>query len=295
MALERDLFAYLAELEPPQFVAQVAFPQIRAEALATLVQQLPAWGQAPDDPLYKATENFTYREYILRQLLNATYRAGLLAFANGADLDHLAAVHDVERQDGESDDELRVRVPVALRGLAVGTKAAFEANARRAGVTVTDVEVAYAVSGTGIAVTVYALGADRAALTEQDRLVIQAYLRHPERIHLGDTVTVAATTDRAYTIEAAITYDPRLNESVGLEEQIRRSVYAFIDSRTRSGVAVNRAGLIDALTVPSVETDPLYNVTLVAPAADAAGVVGQVPRCAKDETDVALTLTAAAT
>ena len=115
MALDRDLFSGLGALAPPSFVEELPFADIRDEILATLLQQLPDWTESPDDPLYKAAENAAYREFVLRQSFNAGYRAGLLAYAAGADLDQLAALLGVERQDDEDDDGLRSRIPIALR------------------------------------------------------------------------------------------------------------------------------------------------------------------------------------
>ena len=289
MVLDRDLFTGLAALAPPSYVEELAFETIRDEILATVTQQLPDWDESPDDPLYKATENYAYREFVLRQSFNAGYRAGLLAYAAGADLDQLAVLLGVERQDDEDDDGLRSRIPIALRGLSVGTEVAYDALARVAGVEVGVTQIAYEVGNTGVDVKVYGLDFDGAALSSSDRATIRDFLRESAHHHLGDTVAVPATTSRAYTITAAIVYDAAIADSVAVEAAARAAVYGLIRVHTRPGAPIAVSLIVDALVVRGV-TD----VTVSGPASDDDGDDGEVPRCAQDATDVTLTLTAVA-
>ena len=224
----------------------------------------------------------------MRQSFNAGYRAGLLAYAAGADLDQLAALLGVERQDDEDDDGLRARIPIALRGLSVGTAVAYDALARAAGVGVGATQVAYEVGNTGVDVTVYGLALDGSALSSSDRATIREYLRDTSRHHIGDTIAVSNTTSRAYTITAAITYDAAIADSVAVEAEARAAVYGFIRAHTRPGAPIAVSLIVDALVVRGV-TD----ATVSGPGSDDAGDDGEVPRCAQDATDVTLTLTAA--
>ncbi len=64
----------------------------------------------------KILEEATYAEMILRNRINQAYRARLLYFATGADLDHVAEEYGVERLVDEPDEDFRERVRISNRG-----------------------------------------------------------------------------------------------------------------------------------------------------------------------------------
>ena len=279
-------FHYLQSLPPPEAVEELTFETIRDEILVSMSVQLPAWTQHPDDPLYKAIENFAYREYLIRQRVNANIRQTLLAFASGANLDHLAALVSLSRAEGEEDDDLRERFATSLVGLSVGTAAAIRANCFAAGVQVDDVQITVATNGQDI--TVYPASGG-AALSTDDQITLLDYIADPARVHIGDTLTIGTITTHTYTIDASVTYDSRTTDRVALEAAIRQAVYAFISEHQKVGSSVNLSILTDALVV-----DGVIDVSVSAPTSSHTGVVGQIPTCSRNTTDVTLTFTDAA-
>lgn len=72
------------------------------------------------DPFGIENEAESYREMLLRAEINDVFRATLLYFARGGNLDHLAAFYDVVRMPGELDDRLLNRVLLAVMGRSTG-------------------------------------------------------------------------------------------------------------------------------------------------------------------------------
>ena len=103
--------ADLASLPPPQSIEELSFERIFAEMLQDFRARYPQYSALlASDPAIKLLEVAAYRELLLRARINDAARASLLAFADGADLDHLAAFYGVTRLAGEGDDALRRRV-----------------------------------------------------------------------------------------------------------------------------------------------------------------------------------------
>lgn len=72
------------------------------------------------DPFAIDNEAESYREVLLRAEINDVFRATLLYFARGGNLDHLAAFYDVARMPGEEDSRLLDRVLLAVMGRSTG-------------------------------------------------------------------------------------------------------------------------------------------------------------------------------
>jgi phage-related baseplate assembly protein len=125
----------LTQLPPPDAVEALDFEQIYQDMLAAFRAAMGGgWSAALEsDPVVKLLELAAYRELQVRARINDAARASLLAFAGGADLDHLAAFYGVRRmpgQDGmqgdgaaagaaaESDERLRLRVQLRAAALA---------------------------------------------------------------------------------------------------------------------------------------------------------------------------------
>ncbi|MBF0374298.1 MAG: baseplate J/gp47 family protein [Alphaproteobacteria bacterium] len=119
----------LDTLPPPAIVEALSYEAILAayKALAAerLAAVLPDWN--PDlesDVIVMVLEACAYRELTLRARVNDAARASLLAFAAGADLDHLAAFYGVARLPAESDTALRDRIREHIVGWSTAGGAA---------------------------------------------------------------------------------------------------------------------------------------------------------------------------
>ena len=122
----------LSLLAPPDVVKQIDFEIILKEGLEDFYQKMREVDpEFPDllesDPAMKLAQAFAYREMLVRQDANNQARAVLLAYAEGADLDHKAAERNLQRriispatdttpEIKESNESLRKRVQLAPEG-----------------------------------------------------------------------------------------------------------------------------------------------------------------------------------
>ena len=77
------------------------------------------------DPAIKLLEVAAYRETILRARVNDAFKATLLAFAAGNDLDNLAAFYGLTRLAQETDAELKDRTINRIQGSSTAGGAAW--------------------------------------------------------------------------------------------------------------------------------------------------------------------------
>ncbi|MEH6565288.1 MAG: baseplate assembly protein, partial [Halopseudomonas sp.] len=88
----------LSQLPPPQVVEPLDFETIFARKLAQLIELDPQFDALVEsDPAYKILQVSAYDELLLRQRVNEAARAVMLAYAQDADLDQLAANFNVQR------------------------------------------------------------------------------------------------------------------------------------------------------------------------------------------------------
>lgn len=96
----------LTRLPAPKVIEELDFETIFERKKANLIALVPA-GIRPtiaatlkleSEPLTIDLQQQAYQEIILRQRINQAAAATLLAFAQGSDLDHLAAAKGIERK-----------------------------------------------------------------------------------------------------------------------------------------------------------------------------------------------------
>ncbi len=87
------------KLPAPQIVEELDYETILTAMRVKLAELLPDWtaSDLESDPANKVLEVAAYREMLMRQRVNESVRACMLAFARSTDLDHLAANFGVER------------------------------------------------------------------------------------------------------------------------------------------------------------------------------------------------------
>jgi len=119
----------------PALILDLDYEAILAARLANLQQRLPSVDvlALESDPAVKLQEADAYRELLDKALLNDTVRGLLPAFANGVDLDHVAARAGIERLElvpatssapavMEDDDTLRMRYFASFGAPAAGSE-----------------------------------------------------------------------------------------------------------------------------------------------------------------------------
>ena len=95
----------LSQLPAPDVVEELDYENLFEERKSTLISLYPADQQEAisrtltleSEPLVKLLQENAYRELILRQRINESARAVMVAYATGNDLDQLAANFNVER------------------------------------------------------------------------------------------------------------------------------------------------------------------------------------------------------
>lgn len=159
MAIDRT------QLPQPKVVEELDYETMLAQRKARLIAATPAATrdaiaatlELESEPLTMLLQENAYTELILRQRINESAKASLLAYAEKTDLDNRAADYGVSRllitpadPDAtppveavwESDERLRFRAQMALEGLSVaGSRGAYIFHALSASPAVADVSV----------------------------------------------------------------------------------------------------------------------------------------------------------
>ena len=283
----------LSQLPPPNVVEALDYESILAQRKAALVARYPADKQTDvaavlaleSEPLTKFLEESAYRELLLRQRINEAARAVMLAYAQGADLEHIAALFGVFRlvikpadpiagtpAMMESDADLRQRVQLAPQSFSVaGPEGAYRSHARDADGRVLD---ASATSPTPGEVCVTVLSREGDGTAPADLLAkVEAALRSDDVRPLTDFVTVQSAAILPYDVVAVLHLFPGPDSSVVVAEA-RRRLAIYVAACHRLGRVVARSGLDAALHVAGVE-----RVDLQYPADDIRADLTQAPYC----------------
>ncbi|KVO77120.1 baseplate J protein [Burkholderia ubonensis] len=209
----------LASLDPPDLVELIDFEAAYQMKLAHFKAIYPDWTAALEsDPVVKLLELAAYEEIRFRTRVNDAARAAMLAFATGADLEHLAVLLDTERavvdpgdpnadppipQRMESDERLKLRAQLSPeRATVAGPFAAYRSLAMDASADVLDVAVDRPEPGT-VRLTVMSAKGD--GVPDQALIDIVRAKVSPETVRpLNDTVLVEPAIKIEYAIDALI-------------------------------------------------------------------------------------------
>lgn len=278
----------LSQLPPPDIVEQLDCESIYQSMLADFRALYPDFGALLEsDPAIKMLELAAYRELQLRARINDAARACLLAYAGGADLEHLAAFFDVERlvtdpgdptatppipPTYETDASLRYRTQLAPEGFSTaGPEGAYRFHALSASGDVADVAID---SPEPVHVVVTVLSADGDGTPSAELLTTVEQALNDEDVRpLTDRVSVRGAEIRPYRIEARLIIYPGPTPAPVLDAA-RGAVERYAQSVRRLGADVTRSGLIAALYQPGVQ-----DVVLVEPDASVVCASHQASHC----------------
>src|SRR5471030_787781 len=274
----------LSQLPAPDVVEELDYENLFEERKSTLISLYPADQQEAisrtltleSEPLVKLLQENAYRELILRQRINESARAVMVAYATGNDLDQLAANFNVERlvlraADNatipptaavmESDSDLRMRIPQAFEGLSVaGPTGAYEYHARSADGRVAD---ASAISPATAEVTITILSRDNDGKATPDLLAaVEKALNDEDVRPVADRVTVQAAEIVNYQINAVLYVLPT-PEIEPVRAASEAQLKKYINTQARLGRDIRLSAIYAALHVEGVQ-----RVELSAPVAD---------------------------
>jgi phage-related baseplate assembly protein len=199
MSITADFISGLPDPDIIETLDVEAMIKAMRDQLVTLFPSIVGVIDLESEPARKLIEVFAYRELLVRARVNDATRANLIAFALGADLDHLAGFYDVVRLVGETDAALRSRTILAIRGRSPGgTEARYEYVARTANVRVASARI-YRTANSPI-VNVAVLSTDNGGLADQAILDdVRAALNASDVRIVSDVIAVSAaatsTTD----------------------------------------------------------------------------------------------------
>lgn len=256
----------LDALPPPEVIEQVSFEAILEAMVADMIARFPAISpviQLESEPSRKMFEVNSFRETLVRVRINDAFRSQLLAFAAGADLDHLAAFYDVTRLSGEADDRLRARVILAISGRSTGgTAERYRYVAMTASPDVRDAIVWRDASSPVVNVAIYSYAAGGVAAPALISTVEAALNAETVRM-VNDTLSVRSAVTQTRNIAADVWLLPQTPLAVfdGLEAQLR----ADFTKEAGLGFDLTRAWLTARLMRAGVQ-----RVEITAPTADVA-------------------------
>jgi phage-related baseplate assembly protein len=267
MAISTDIFdgVNLAQLPAPQLVEPLDFDTVKDAIITDFIALFPEYSAlSPADPVIKEIELLAYRELLLRQRVNEAGVARLLAFATGADLDHLAASVDLYRKEivlanpslgiaavMESDDELRARVQRAPEGYSVaGPTGAYLAKALEAD---DDVRFASLVSPNPMEIVITIQSYSNGGIASPALVAkVLSYLSPDDVRPLGDFLTVQAATPVDYSLDAPLfLYDGPDAARVIATAQQNWLVYRTANERLGNDITVSAVHA--AIHVPGVQ------------------------------------------
>ena len=286
----------LSVLPPPNVVEPLDFEAVLAQLKAIAITQAPQLAavlQYESEPVTKLLEVYAYRELLLRQRINDAARSVMLAYAKGADLDHIAARYGVRRllvQAGdpearppveavfEDDAAFQRRILLSLDAFTTaGSKNSYIYHALSADGNVLDADAISPVPGK---VTVFVLsrvgdGSASPELLASAHAALNADLTRP----MTDEVTVLSASIIDYSIAARL-YLLRGPDVEVVAKAAKDAAAAYAQDMHALGVGPSISGIYRALHQPGV-----VRAELQLPARNLALSVGQAAHC----TGIALT------
>lgn len=280
----------LSRLNAPDVIEPLDYEALFIEMkdyVAARDPDLAATLELESEPAVKVLQAAAYFRLLDRARVNDAARAVMLAYATGADLDHLAALFGVERATVmpadlnasppvaavmESDARLRDRVQLALQAYSsAGPAGAYRYWAMTATPDVLDAMVDSPMPG-DVRVVVLKDPASDLEDSVFAAIVTDMVTREDIRV-LCDNVYVTLAEPVEFEVQAAIEFLSGPDPAPVLAAA-QAAVQTHIEDRFRLGASVTRSGLIAALHQEGVK-----EVTLSSPVASIHADPHQVPVC----------------
>ena len=265
-AIEVFTFEQIFERKKQRLI-ELCPPDIRTAIAATLELQ--------SEPLTIDLQQQAYSEMLVRQRINEATRAGFLALATGADLDHIGAGRGLQRkiiqaadasktppvpEIKETDAAFRRRIQLhPEKFAAAGPRAAYIAHALDVP-DVADANPTRPVAGT---VRVYVKSYKNGGVPTPELLAaVKTHLSAENRRPLNDLVEVAAGQPKNITIEYETTFEQGPDKTMVAAKQ-RSDLDAVLADNAKLAGSMALSKIIGALDVVGAK-----KVTLIQPTTD---------------------------
>ena len=274
----------LSKLDAPKVLEDLDFESLLADRKAEFIalfpqDERPFWQarlSLESEPITKLLQEVVYLQLMERNRINNAAKATMLAYANGSDLDVIAANYNVKRQVIqeannnvtpkipeilEDDTSLRLRTQLAFEGLSVaGPRSAYIFHALSAHPDVADVSV---VSPQPANVTVTILSRNGQGEADESLLnVVRAKLNDDDIRPIGDRVIVQSAVIQSYEIRAKL-HLYRGPEYEPIKAAALKKLTAYTKEKHRLGRDISLSGIYAALHLEGVQ-----RVELISPTAD---------------------------
>ncbi|WMN59268.1 baseplate J/gp47 family protein [Pseudoalteromonas xiamenensis] len=272
----------LAKLPAPDLIEELDFEslviQLKSQ-LSALNEPLAAVLSLESEPLTQLLNTFAYQQLLLRSRINHVAKANLLATAQHADLEHIAARYGVQRLRDESDERLRMRTQKAYHSLnTAGTEESYTYHTLSTDPRIKDVYVASpspchvqltilsneSKSGTPSSSLLNKL-AVTFGLIEGDQTQVSDKLQTQKVRPIGDWVEILPAKTRSFSINAKVKLELGPG-SEAVKRQVLSSLEAFLAERHGLGKAIKRSALFAVLHQAGVEeielSSPIENINV---------------------------------
>lgn len=257
----------LSQLPPPAVVETLDVETIVEEMLVDLRSKLPDYTNTLEsDPVYKLLQVAAYREFLLRARINDAGRAVMLAYARGTDLDNLAALYGIARQEiipaddsvippqpavMESDERFRLRLQLSLEGYTTaGPQGSYLYHTFASDQRVKDASVDSPNPGE-VVVTILSTEGD--GVPSNELLVVVSEALTADTIRpLTDHVIVQVPTLRTYRVVAELVVYRGPDRAL-IRQTALQNLQTYLNEEKRLGHDVVRSGIFAALHIEGVQ------------------------------------------
>lgn len=280
----------LSKLPFPEAVEALDYEVILSAMIADLQSRDSAFtALVESDPAYKVLEVCAYREFLMRQRVNEAVKGVTLAYAEGSDLDQIAARYNVRRlvivaanpntipptaEVLEADDALRRRVQLSFEGFSTaGPAGAYIFHALGADARVLDA-AAYGPPDAPGVVRVAVLSGEGSGAAAADLLAaVDATLSAEDVRPLTDMVSVESAQILEYEVAAVLSLYSGPDSQVVIAAA-QAAMEAYAEKNHRLGRDVTLSGLYAALHQEGVQ-----NVVLTSPPGNVVAAWNQATYC----------------
>ena len=258
----------LSRLPAPIVLEPLGFEALYQEALTEFRGLMgDNWSAALEsDPVVKLLEKRAYDKMLERARINDVAKSLLLAFAQGSDVDHLAANYNVKRltvveadpnavppieAQYESDDSLVERTLLAFEGMSIaGPRAAYVFHALSADGRVADARAGSPSPATVVVSILSRLDDGRASADLLEK--VRDALSDEDVRPVGDRLIVKSAELLDYQIEAVLYLYPGPEMELSLNEA-KASLERYVNTQRRLGRDIRQSAIHAALHVSRVQ------------------------------------------